>query len=763
MQDLTVEFEAMMANVTAPPLSLDEFRMFVSHDPEARHALAFCEWYQRYQAVYFDRITVPSTRRTAASSRAGIPPDFGASDPRFPLRSLHLPVDRASTRSISAPNVRTCVQNGPAPDNLYTLKSHSFSALSESMISSAFNTTSTGSSGGSGASEGSSGCQAARKATDPAFPSYRGDIHDTTSYYAAAFAATGTSSHASRNSTPNKSTAIGRRCTLPVAACDFVLESHVKAQEESRRQIQSLLVFECWARFLTDDAKEQFEIPEAELLYVKERLPLNVTHIPHPLLCKNDMLASLTSVTATNDSSAGAAAPKSSVLNHSSKPESTATLQLAPHRSLQFQPFQQLKRSLISQVQLRRVNLSHIQSPLSLSFGIKDIASDSDSDGGSDGGGELSAAAGADSMTAKELLAGLRRISTMPTLRFGKTVLNRAAEVSARPAGARLAAPATRARRLVSVGELQGYHYTLRPRPPFATISSGGARAMQVGYRPVPASISKLIVLNSVPPALFETIAKVAADHLLQRYFADFYEQSHYNMTTPQRQLSAVLALSLLLFGCGVAVVLVVCKVHLAWRTFALPFLFAAAVCAVSAWTRVSILSWWQRKRPTSFVTGHSMVSFKDDEKAVQADTRSDIDLCAVREITGTLAAMNSYVLAGTVFSIGSYTNESGFLGGKRSSPSKTPALANLGSASAVSLWSHLTVNAAIHGIFGVVTRFLLRGKSAGDQWVIDLEGTHYQVIEPYVLCGQCYIVSHQLAVLCVAWAAAAIALYLVA
>ncbi|KAJ2892195.1 hypothetical protein GGI21_005667, partial [Coemansia aciculifera] len=80
MLDLTAEFEAMMANATAPPLSLAEFRLFVACDSKARNALAFCEWYQRYRTVYFDRATVPSTRAAAASSRPAIPRAFARDD-----------------------------------------------------------------------------------------------------------------------------------------------------------------------------------------------------------------------------------------------------------------------------------------------------------------------------------------------------------------------------------------------------------------------------------------------------------------------------------------------------------------------------------------------------------------------------------------------------------------------------------------------------------------------------------------------------------
>ncbi|KAJ2630127.1 hypothetical protein GGF44_004137, partial [Coemansia sp. RSA 1694] len=143
MLDLTAEFEAMMANVTAPPLSLAEFRLFVVCDSKARNALAFCEWYQRYRTVYFDRVSVPSTRATAASSRPAIPREFARAD-LMPTPNMH-----ASATSLSALSVRVHGQRAQMLDRMYALKPHSLSALSESMVDSAFNTASTGASGSS--------------------------------------------------------------------------------------------------------------------------------------------------------------------------------------------------------------------------------------------------------------------------------------------------------------------------------------------------------------------------------------------------------------------------------------------------------------------------------------------------------------------------------------------------------------------------------------------------------------------------------------
>ncbi|KAJ2750384.1 hypothetical protein IWQ56_007046, partial [Coemansia nantahalensis] len=58
----------MMANITAPPLSLGEFRLFVAHDPKAQNALAFCEWYQRYRTVYFDHGATPTATLSSTTS-----------------------------------------------------------------------------------------------------------------------------------------------------------------------------------------------------------------------------------------------------------------------------------------------------------------------------------------------------------------------------------------------------------------------------------------------------------------------------------------------------------------------------------------------------------------------------------------------------------------------------------------------------------------------------------------------------------------------
>ncbi|KAJ2793815.1 hypothetical protein H4R20_006424, partial [Coemansia guatemalensis] len=126
------------------------------------------------------------------------------------------------------------------------------------------------------------------------------------------------------------------RCSLPILASITGPEYEMRHQEEDRRSIQSLLVFECWARFLCASAHELVDIPEQELMYLQERLPLNITHIPRRLLCQNDMLASKPSLTAVNgvppDNAASVVEKVSSSLNMA-----TSTAENVFHKSKQSQ------------------------------------------------------------------------------------------------------------------------------------------------------------------------------------------------------------------------------------------------------------------------------------------------------------------------------------------------------------------------------------------------------------------------------------------
>ncbi|KAJ2870253.1 hypothetical protein H4R27_006865, partial [Coemansia aciculifera] len=197
----------------------------------------------------------------------------------------------------------------------------------------------------------------------------------------------------------------------------------------------------------------------------------------------------------------------------------------------------------------------------------------------------------------------------MPALMPGADIHRAAAHMPASITAQQLPRP-TRAQRLISLGELQMYHSTLKPRPPFATTVSGCTGAMQAcGYQPVPRSLGKLVVPSSIPPALFDTAAKLSADYLLQYHFAEFQKQAHFNLTQREQKLAAALSVALFLAGAGAAAALVLAKAPLAWRTFAVLPLFLSAVYISAAWTRVSISMWWQRKRPTSLIrrayTGH--------------------------------------------------------------------------------------------------------------------------------------------------------------
>ncbi|KAJ2740834.1 hypothetical protein GGI20_005591 [Coemansia sp. BCRC 34301] len=732
MPDLAAEFDAMMANATAPPLSLAEFRLFVACDSKARNALAFCEWYQRYRTVYFDRASVPSTRATAASSRPAIPCEFARAD----LRAM--PNRHASTASLSVPSVHVHGQHIQMLDRLYALKSHSFSALSESMADSAFNTASTGASDG--------GLNSSQRA--PVFPVPPLLTHRVQHPNISGFSLDGATGrdvlveYATSASNAN----IARRRTLPLAASDLGPGYDLRMQEDNRQQVQSLLIFECWARFFDDMALEHVEIPHAELLYIKERLPLNITHIPRPLLCHGDMFGS-TGLAPSLVSNGPGELKQNNPLPYPCLPASTGLHRLTTHRSLQLWP----KRSLASQVRQPKPSLARTQSPLSLCFGAASV----DTDNGLDGSNEH---------PSSEPIRKLRRISTMPALTLGGRGMHRATH---RPATTHSLAQLPRlgrARRLISVGELQLYHNTLKPRPPFVTAASGRTGALQVcGYRPVPRSICKLIVPSSIPPALFDTVAKLSADYLLRNCFAEFRRQALVNITQRQQRYAIALSATLFLVGAGTSTALVLANAPLAWRSFAVLPLLLSAVFVTAAWTRVSISMWWRRKRPTflarSVHVGHS----GDYEALAHADGTPDASLQAIRVITGTFVPFFQVGFVGAVHNTGGYSHSyvrttSRSQVAKESSLNMQPPV---GTVSAISLWSQFTISAAVGNIFDSLVCFMLRKRAVGDQWFVDLDNKLYEVAEPIVLRGQCYIIGHQLAVLVIAWAAFATVVFI--
>ncbi|KAJ2313795.1 hypothetical protein IWW52_004468 [Coemansia sp. RSA 2704] len=681
MASYEAQFEAMMANVTAPPLSLHEFRLFVAHDPVARNALAFCEWHQRYRTVYFDRVAVAPTVLTATSSRPGIPSDFM---PTVRRRVACVPgrgcVESKSSRSVSfsAPHVARQWQTESMLGKMYTLKSHSFSGLSEGMVDSAFHTASS----------------ASESSTDGLGAKHPWQLVEPATAW------------------PTASQRLGRRRTLPASSSIYEPDSDALRQEGNREAIQSLLIFECWARFLDASAREHVTIPEAERLYLTERLPLNITHLPQPLLCRSDMLAS--QITASNglDAPAGDDGNKGApIVRH-----------VVPSRSLQFQPHEQLKQNIIS-----HISKQGLCAPCP--------PTQPDHDG---------------------LIAGLRRISTMPALKhncveskaISQTGLSASSHLALRPA------------HLIDVDRLQRLHHTLRPRPPFVAASGSIGYHQPYGYRPVPPHISRLIIPSNVPPALFDTVAKISADYLLQHYFDDFSRQARYNLTVREQRVVFVVAMVQLALGVGAAVILIVVAVHRAWRTLTLPLLWGSAICLGAAWTRVSFWRWWRRLRPTLLM--HAFAYPRDTESQIQADGLRGQDLDTIRWLTGTLYPSPQLGLAGTLNwnTCGSLHYKLAPLGSYVSGTLRSAEL--VGTSSAQTLWSLLSDLAAGTGVLGRLVRFMLRKHSSGDQWQINLGSRWIRVLDPSVLADQCQSVGHQLAILIFVCSAIAAVLFLI-
>ncbi|KAJ2709135.1 hypothetical protein H4R19_004405 [Coemansia spiralis] len=614
MSTYELVFEAMMADMTAPPLSLSEFRLFVAHDRKAQNALAFCEWYQRYRTVYFDR----TAATTATLSSVGAWPDAPGDTP--------YPQPTSGAHRIESVQSLRSVQHDPAVFRGLSWKSHSVSALSESAAGSAAHTIGASSGGGSGARR---------------VPVRAPVLEVLESWDAPPLC-----------ERPPRSTV--KRYTVPNCSGSARFDTELPTQEECRRDIQSLLVFECWARFLCDEAREPVEIPKAEVLYVKERLPLNITHLPYPLLCHGDMLASELHPTTCPPSLPAVDGPNAHT------------------------------------VSCGRGNCSR---PVRL-----------------------------------------RRALTMPNIGSGASMGDRSTQRVHGPVS-RCMTPAPRPAHLMAVENLQRYHHALRPRPPFTTGTEEATGSLPLcGYRPVPKQVSKLIIPNDVPPALYETAAKISASHLLQHYFADFYAQAHYNLSATEQRIALVAASVLLVLGVGTAVTVAIAAVHPGWRVFAMPLLVGATLGLSAAWTRIGVWRWLLRTRPTSLIAQAPDGEQPGDEELLHGADRLDVDMRAVRSVTGTLwqhqQQQRPAGLAGTL--------------------AATSCLPDANCPPGVAR------NALDWGV-----RRMLRKHCAGDQWHIDLGAKRYRVLEPLVLRGQCYSVSHQAAVLAVVWCAAATAIFL--
>ncbi|KAJ2154477.1 hypothetical protein J3F82_001171 [Coemansia sp. RSA 637] len=592
MESVELEFEAMMAGMTAPPLSLHEFQQFVAHDAEARNALAFCTWHQRYATVYFDRTAQASTVLSSGSTRPGIPSDF------MPTVRKRMGPGCTTARSASASAPDFGAVDGALVGALFTLKAHSFGAAHASIVHGPFLTASTTASSSFGTESVGSVARVVETAPRRAV------------------------SHPGRSVCEN---------------------GWIDEEEERREHVQSLLVFECWARFLGPGARERVTVPDAELRYVTERLPLNITHLHHPLLCRGDMLTSLPSMPSTTTEG---------------KVYTSAEGKILP------------------------------------SIG----------------------------------LSGHYHAATVPSR----------VPTDHRSDAVRM--------RLVSVGRLQRLHPALRPRPPFATAGT----SCGIGYGAVPAHVTRLIHPCNIPPALFDTTAKVAALRLRSQ-FVEFRQHACYNITKREQRATLVFAGVQLALGVAVAAALMTASVPRAWRVFAIPLLWGAAACASMAWMRIYVWRWWRRTRPTALVHRH-VGAGSDLSASAESDLHSglDPDLHAVRRITGTLdphvLGMAGTLRGGSAFATASVRSVAACV---RRSEDLMP--------SSPSLWSHESRDPSC------LVRFMLRRHCVGDQWLIDVDAPYVRVLEPMVLGTQCYTLTHHAAVLIVVCGALAIVLFLVA
>ncbi|KAJ2856802.1 hypothetical protein J3B02_001391 [Coemansia erecta] len=532
-------------------------------------------------------------------------------------------------------------------------------------------------------------------------------------------------------------------------------------------------------------------------MYIKECLPLGLTQMVQPLLCNSDMLDALPTSSMACGAPIERALPVScnpsmfmAPNNHNQQISTSAASPLVSQRSLQFQPYEQLKRNLMTQIRIKRFNMLHKQIPEDLNFKDKHFCSlYLDSAKHNCCVGKANAESTPDiveTVTAKEFIAGLRRISTMPTLNHHSNAKAGLEQQSQRPSINQYSQlrqplptclPSYRAKRLLSMREVQNIHYSLRPYPP--QFGSAGIRDQQrlfqaFGYRPIPQTMTQLIAPSLVPPALFDTAAKLASDYLLQTQFSDFYRLAHYNITAREQRNVLAGSLVLLMLGLAVSAAMVLLKLSIAWRLFAVPMLLLALLLMTEVFTRVSVILWLTRRRSTALVFSKNMLTdysnYNDTEKSMQSEQPSGTDIQAVQAITGTLRTSPMVGFAGTIHNTGfcsesrrcRFCIDSPYSGSHKRNTGLS-SLPQTRTSSSLSLWSHPTIGSAVGSAFDRLVCFMLRKRNIGDQWHIDFHVQRYEVVERQVIRNQALIVFYQICVLLVLLTAALMALFLIA
>ncbi|PIA16617.1 hypothetical protein COEREDRAFT_86710 [Coemansia reversa NRRL 1564] len=567
-----------MASATAPPLSLSEFRLFISHDPKARNALAFCEWYQRYKTVYFDRLAPSLSAPTSGNKKPKIVNNSVSTTHGQYKQSISCRYwEHKSVRpkSVSIPDVHHRRRSDSAIRDLFMLKSHSFCAFDRNTLESAFHSVSTSS---TSVLDGLlvHPCTSHSQPSPTAFCALR-DIPQNTC------------DAQSNGRHTCYLPLLSRRCTLPNAASITWPEYEARHEEKYRRSIQSLLVFECWARFLCANAHELVDIPEQELLYVLERLPLNITHLIPQLLCCNDMLVSKPSIAGfdvTPTDSAALELPK--VLSSPNMDISTA--ENAFHGSLQnYSNANHTQGCLFQTCQRHKPPYCTTLAHLSAAGKYNDNFFTNYSSG--------------HNATTNGFLTGLL--------------------YPLRPV------------HLVAVTQLQKCHNALRPRPNFtAPVLDAASVFSPCSYQSLPEQLTRLIIPNNVPPALFETMAKLSAEYLHQNYFADFYSYAHCNVSASEQKVALMLALAFFVLAVGAVAIFIAMDMSVPWRMFSVPIFLCAIAYLGTAWSRVSIWRWYMCRRPTYLVLQNNLHQEQSREKLLQSKLWADSDLYPSSAIT---------------------------------------------------------------------------------------------------------------------------------
>ncbi|KAJ2816957.1 hypothetical protein GGI24_005563, partial [Coemansia furcata] len=122
-----------------------------------------------------------------------------------------------------------------------------------------------------------------------------------------------------------------------------------------------------------------------------------------------------------------------------------------------------------------------------------------------------------------------------------------------------------------------------------------------------------------------------------------------------------------------------------------------------------------------------------DCEVPDHIDHSCDIKLRPIRMITGTFVPLIPAGFIGAIHSTGGGSRSYGHARSQtRAENGFMPNMsAPIGTISVISLWSQYTIPAVVGDVFDSLVRLMLRKRTVGEHWFVDLDSKLYEVAEP--------------------------------